>query len=165
MASRVAVGQVWASNHRGDRDANVRQHREVVAVQGDRAVLATMPVGRRATVRLNVSGDRTTIPNHRLIRAASSNPSTAEHEAAEGLSADALLARVHERIGGLGVDIRTFGESGQIEIHWKRDYAGVWSDERFLTADSLSAALRAILDHENQADREDAATAAREEAD
>jgi len=110
-----------------------------------------------------VSGDRTTIPNHRLIREASSSRSTAEHDAAEG-SVDALLARVHKRLGGLGVDIRTFGESDQIEVHWKRDYAGVWSDERFLTADSLSAALRGILDHEDRADREDAATAAREEA-
>ena len=49
VASRVAVGQVWASNHCGDRDANVRQHREVVAVEADRAELQTMS-GRLASL-------------------------------------------------------------------------------------------------------------------
>lgn len=65
-----------------------------------------------------------------------------------------LLSRVHERTG-LGVDIQTW-TNGNVEIRWKRDYEGEWSDERFAIADSLDGALQAVLDYEKRADREEA---------
>ena len=71
-------------------------------------------------------------------------------------SADTLLAEVHRRIGGLGVDIITFGESHDVEVRWRRSYDGVLSDERFASARSIAGALLCILDHEHQADIDDA---------
>jgi hypothetical protein len=109
-----------------------------------------------------VGGDRTTILNHRLVSAPASSSPPAKHDAADGLQTDELLARIHERLGSLGLDISTFGETGQIEVRWKRDYSGIWSDERFLIADRLSDALRGVLDREDQADREDAEACASE---
>lgn len=69
-------------------------------------------------------------------------------------SSQGLLRTVHQRLG-LGVDIQTFVD-GTVEVRWKRDYDGEWSDERFTYSDSISAALEAILDYEDEADREDA---------
>ena len=62
----------------------------------------------------------------------------------------AKLAVVHERLG-LGIDFQTFAD-GTIEIRWRRDYDGEWSDERFAQATSFTGALIAILEHENAAD-------------
>lgn len=66
-------------------------------------------------------------------------------------SADALLRDVHDRLG-LGIDVQTFPA---IEVRWRRDYDGEWSDERFFTAGSLVGALQAILDYEDSADRDE----------
>jgi hypothetical protein len=78
-------------------------------------------------------------------------------------SADALLPKVHARLGGLGVDIQTFGESQDVEVRWRRSYDGVISDERWASAPSLAGALLCILDHEHQADIDDARAEARDE--
>ena len=64
-----------------------------------------------------------------------------------------LLRQVHLRTG-LGVDISTWVD-GTVEIRWKRDYDGVWSDERMVIADSLDAALRGVLKAEDEADAEE----------
>jgi hypothetical protein len=69
---------------------------------------------------------------------------------------DELLAQVHRRLGGLGIDMQTFGETGTVEIRWKRSYDGVSSDERFTSAESLVDALWQVLDTEAEADQHDA---------
>jgi hypothetical protein len=51
-----------------------------------------------------------------------------------------LLTQVHKRLG-LGVDIQTFAD-GKIEISWRRNYEGAWSDLRSTNADDLASALR-----------------------
>lgn len=70
-------------------------------------------------------------------------------------SADDLLTKVHARLGGLGVDIKTFGD-GTVEASWARSYDGVWSDSRWFSGPSLAAVLQGILDYEDRADRLDA---------
>lgn len=75
---------------------------------------------------------------------------------ARKMTADELLAKVHKRLGGLGVDIRTFGESTVIEALWKRSYNGILSDERQTSANSLMCVFLRILDYEDEADRADA---------
>lgn len=75
------------------------------------------------------------------------------------MTTDELLAHVHERLGGLGVDIQTFGD-GTVEVRWKRSYDGIWSDERWAATSSLTAALNHILKHEADADIEDEREAA-----
>jgi hypothetical protein len=72
----------------------------------------------------------------------------------EPVDDDKLLRRIHERLK-LGIDIHTFADD-TVEVRWVRDYEGEWSDERFFTASSLSAALQGVLDHEDQADEADA---------
>lgn len=70
------------------------------------------------------------------------------------VQADTLLRRVHERLGGLGVDITTFGEADCVEVRWRREYGadGGLSDERFAQADSLEEALTSVLVYEDAAD-------------
>lgn len=69
--------------------------------------------------------------------------------------ADDLLRRVHERIGGgLVVDIEA--EPGRVEVKWARNYGEELSDWRWAERDSLTAALQAVLDYEDWADRKDA---------
>lgn len=70
------------------------------------------------------------------------------------LDADALLRKVHERTG-LGIDIQTFSE-GTVEVRWKRDFDGSWSEERSASAVSISEALQAVLEYETEADTIDA---------
>lgn len=72
---------------------------------------------------------------------------------------DDMLAQVHDRLGGLGVDMQTFGD-GTVEVRWKRSYDDVLSDERFASARSITGALHAILNHEMDADIEDEREAA-----
>lgn len=72
---------------------------------------------------------------------------------------DDLLRRVHARLGGLGVDIKTFGD-GAVEATWVRSYDGVWSDSRWTSGASLAEVLQGILDYEDRADAQDAAEAA-----
>lgn len=69
---------------------------------------------------------------------------------------NALLVTVHERIGGVGLDIQTFGGDHSVEIRWRRDYgdAGL-SDERFASAPSLSLALEHVIAHEDAADEDE----------
>jgi hypothetical protein len=77
-----------------------------------------------------------------------------------------LLARVHKRLGGLGVDIQTFGETGHVEIRWRRDYgdgSGI-SDQRCLETDSIGSALRGVLEWEDVEDAKVAAEIAEHEA-
>lgn len=62
-----------------------------------------------------------------------------------------LLPRVHDRLGGLGVDISTFGD-GTVEARWRRDYDGEWSDERFTSGHAITEVLEAILAYEDEAD-------------
>jgi hypothetical protein len=71
---------------------------------------------------------------------------------------EGLLAQVHERVGGLGLDITTFGSAGPlIEVRWRRAYPGeVWSDERTWAAEGLEGALRGVLAHEDYWDAQDA---------
>lgn len=69
-------------------------------------------------------------------------------------SVDKLLRSVHKRLGGLGVNLLTFGD-GRFEVRWKRSYSGVWSDERVFSSDSLTGTLQGILAHEDRADAED----------
>lgn len=72
---------------------------------------------------------------------------------------DKLLARVHQRIGGLGLDIATFGATGSVEIRWRRDYGEEdcgTSDERYISAPSLALGLQEVLKYEDWADRFDA---------
>ena len=73
------------------------------------------------------------------------------------LDIDALLARTHERIGCLGLDITTYG-NGDVDIRWRRDYLSVGlSDERVITAaPSLTAALYEVIAREDLADERDA---------
>ncbi len=63
---------------------------------------------------------------------------------------DALLARVHARIG-LGFKIQTFVD-GSVELSWRRSYVGAWSDERYVSAATIADALRAVLRYEDEAD-------------
>ena len=37
---------------------------------------------------------------------------------------DDLLTQVHNRLGGLGVDLQTFGD-GTVGVRWKRSYDGI----------------------------------------
>lgn len=67
-------------------------------------------------------------------------------------TADELLAKVHARLK-LGVDIHTFAD-GHLEVRWRRDYDGEWSDERYVGDFTLCGALQAILDMEDAADAE-----------
>jgi hypothetical protein len=73
---------------------------------------------------------------------------------------DRLLDAVHERVGsaesGEGLTINTWDEHGRVEVRWCRSYDGVLSDERVIVADCLTAALRAVLDYEDEADEIDA---------
>jgi hypothetical protein len=65
---------------------------------------------------------------------------------------DALLARVHARIGG-GLDITTFA-NGTTEITWCRNFGeGGLSDIRFVVGTTLSAALLEVLAWEDDADK------------
>lgn len=69
---------------------------------------------------------------------------------------DTLLKIVHKRLGGVGISILTFGESGEVEIEWNRSYNGILSDERVTGPHkTLEAALNAILDYEDKADQRD----------
>lgn len=70
-----------------------------------------------------------------------------------GMSAttDVLLRHVHLRLG-LGIDIQTFVDE-TVEVRWKRDYDGDWSDERFVSRNSIDLALEAILEYEDEADK------------
>lgn len=68
-----------------------------------------------------------------------------------------LLNQVHDRIGGLGLNIQTFGGDGTVEIRWRRDYDGVWSDERFVSARNIDQALRYVIAYEDEADAEEQA--------
>lgn len=72
---------------------------------------------------------------------------------------DELLRRVHQRLGGLGIEIVTYGD-GTIEVTWRRDYGeeGL-SDQRWLSASSLHEALLGVLAREDEADERDAAAA------
>jgi hypothetical protein len=63
----VRVGQVWASNHLGDRKAGKRQQRLVVSVAPTHAELLTPGERTSTKVKLRISGDRSTIPGYRLI--------------------------------------------------------------------------------------------------
>jgi len=74
----------------------------------------------------------------------------------ETRSADELLTQVHERLGGVGVDILTFGGDGTVEVRWRRSYDGVLSDERFASAGTLVDALAQVLAHEDVADADEA---------
>ena len=69
-----------------------------------------------------------------------------------------LLRRVHDRLGGYGVDIRTFGKDHVVEIRWRRNYEDCGgSDERWVgDLRSLEDALQAVLDYEDGADAADA---------
>lgn len=68
-----------------------------------------------------------------------------------------LLQRVHARLGGLGVDITTYGDNA-VEIRWRRDYGtGCLSDERFVAVTNLMDGLREILTYEDGADVADEA--------
>jgi hypothetical protein len=70
-----------------------------------------------------------------------------------------LLERVHDRIGGLGLDITTFGD-GSVEVRWMRAYPE-WSDQRYIgPCPTLDQALRAVIAYEDQADADDAREAA-----
>lgn len=73
-------------------------------------------------------------------------------------SADELLELVHKRIG-LGVEILTFSESGDVEVRWRRDYDGDWSEERLVSAKSLVLALEMVLAYEDEADAEESVAA------
>jgi len=74
--------------------------------------------------------------------------------------ADVLLGKVHERLGQQGLDIQTYGESGEVIVRWKRSYDGVLSDERQVVGTSLGDALQQVLRHEDVADEADAKEAA-----
>ncbi len=65
---------------------------------------------------------------------------------------DALLRQVHERLGGLGIDITTYGGTGEVQVRWHRTIDGEMSDQRDWQADSLSNALQAILTYEDHVD-------------
>ena len=68
------------------------------------------------------------------------------------------LGLVHRRLGGLGIDIQTFGGAGanpRIEVRWRRSYDGVLSDERFASACTLEEAIGRVLDYEEYADASD----------
>lgn len=69
-------------------------------------------------------------------------------------SVDRLLDRVHHRVGA-GVEITTTA-GGSCEVRWRRDYAGVASDERCVTRPALTEALTAVLSWEDEADEIDA---------
>lgn len=78
------------------------------------------------------------------------------------LATDELLAEVHDRLGGVGLDITTFGNH-RAEIRWRRSYgAEGLSDERIVGGASLAEALREVLAYEDWADSEDANVIARE---
>jgi hypothetical protein len=64
----VEVGQVWASNHRGDRDRGERQERHVVDVDHRYAWLLTPGQKTPTRVLLRVPGSRSTVKNYRLVR-------------------------------------------------------------------------------------------------
>jgi hypothetical protein len=80
---------------------------------------------------------------------------------------DSLLSLVHERLGGVGLDIMTFGSGcadsavgptvGSCEVRWRRCYDDGLGDECFVAASSLSEALRWIIAYEDAADAEDEA--------
>jgi hypothetical protein len=70
--------------------------------------------------------------------------------------ADDLLRDVHSRLGGVGVDLMTFGATDQVEARWRRSYDGILSDERFAQAVSIADVLRAILLCEDAADAAEA---------
>lgn len=73
----VQPGQVWASNHNGDRQASKRQHREVLEVWSETVVrtgavelyadVVTVDLDgtRRRKQRVRLNG--TSIPGHRLV--------------------------------------------------------------------------------------------------
>jgi hypothetical protein len=46
------------------------------------------------------------------------------------------------------VSASTFSE-GTVEVRWKRDFDGSWSEEQSASAVSICEALQAILDHED----------------
>jgi hypothetical protein len=74
------------------------------------------------------------------------------------MKAESLLEAAHRATGGLGLDIQTFGGDGRVEVRWRRDYdGGVWSDERVISAESIDAALRAVVSWENEQDAEEQA--------
>lgn len=84
----------------------------------------------------------------------------AELEEERDRSADALLARVVQRIDN-GLDLTVFGEEAgvtQIEALWRRDYGeGGISDLRpMLSGANFSEVLSAILQYEDEADARDA---------
>ena len=70
------------------------------------------------------------------------------------MASDDLLGRVHDRIGGQGVTITTGGVVDHVEIRWCRDYGPPWhvSDERFVSGVTLTEALLAVLEYEDEAD-------------
>lgn len=85
------------------------------------------------------------------------DPGSAPSPVREGGALSDLLGRVHVRLGGVGVDLTTYGTSDEVEVSWRRDYghAGL-SDRRTATAAGLAGALQAVLDYEEEADKLDA---------
>ena len=65
--------------------------------------------------------------------------------------------RVLKRLGlGARLEITSWAEAG-VDVRWTRIYSdGVESDERFVNAPTMDAALRAILAHEDAWDAEEA---------
>ena len=100
---------------------------------------------------------------YRLVRDGSTGDAEGDAETAD---IGALIAMVHERLGG-GVDIQTFS-NGTAEVRWRRLYRlgvgdhGELSDERFVSARGLVTALQDVLAFEDDADRADAAQMAAE---
>ena len=69
-----------------------------------------------------------------------------------------LLRQVHRRLGGLGVDIQTFGEDHTVSVRWYRSYDGELSDERMIDGFAdITSALEAVLACEDAEDLEAAA--------
>ena len=67
-----------------------------------------------------------------------------------------LRLAVHKRLGGTTLEITSWAEAG-VDVRWTRIYSdGVESDERFVNAPTMDAALRAILAHEDAWDAEEA---------
>lgn len=74
---------------------------------------------------------------------------------------DDLLRRVHERLGGLGVTVETSvdEETGdfEIEVSWKRYYGPrSFSALRIIEVPTFAAVPQAVLDYEDEQDKEKA---------
>ncbi len=160
--SAVRIGQIWEDC---DKRAGGRRLRIIeISTRSpgeDRVTAEVIQERRNGEVIAPQKRRRTQIATRRFRPNSTGYRLIAGPGMPDDRTADELLAAVHARLGGYGVDIKTFGSTGAVEVHWRRLYDRVEPDEQFVGAQTLRDALIEVLKCEDERDAQDAEEAGR----